>query len=175
MTIGDRGDRPAAQDSSNHVGTIVRVNRDGSVPADNPFVGQAGIRPEIWSFGHRNPQGAGLDSKGQLWTAEHGARGGDEINLIRKGANFGWPVISYGRHYSGGKIGEGTHKEGMEQPIWYWNPSTAVCGIDFYSGELFPKWNNKLLVGSLRFEEVKLLSITGDRVMHSETILKNGY
>lgn len=162
MTIGDRGERPAAQDRSNHIGTIVRINRDGSVPDDNPFVGQGGIRPEIWSYGHRNPQGAGLDGNGQLWTAEHGARGGDEVNLIRKGANYGWPVISYGRHYSGLKIGEGTEKAGMEQPASYWDPSIAPSGLIVYQGDMFPEWSGDMFVGSLKSDYIARLEVSGD-------------
>lgn len=157
VTIGDRGDRPSAQDRSNHNGTIVRINRDGTVPGDNPFVGQTGIRPEIWSYGHRNPQGAGLDGRGRLWTSEHGAKGGDEINAIRKGANYGWPVISYGVHYSGAKIGEGTSKAGMEQPKHYWDPSIAPSGLMFYSGKLWPQWRGDLFVGSLKFDYISRL------------------
>ncbi len=162
LTIGDRGDRPAAQDRANHVGTIIRVARDGSVPADNPFVGQSGIRPEIWSYGHRNPQGAGLDAAGTLWTAEHGARGGDEVNLIRKGANYGWPVISYGRHYSGGKIGTGTSQTGMEQPAHYWDPSIAPSGLLVYTGDMFADWKGDMFVGSLKFDYISRLDITGE-------------
>ncbi|MEX0348639.1 MAG: PQQ-dependent sugar dehydrogenase [Paracoccaceae bacterium] len=158
VTIGERGDRPSAQDASNHNGTIIRINRDGSVPADNPFVGVAGAQPEIWSYGHRNPQGAGLDLKGRLWTSEHGAQGGDEVNLIRKGANYGWPVISYGRHYSGKKIGEGTAKSGMEQPEHYWDPSIAPSGLMVYSGELWPDWRGDIFVGSLKFDYISRLS-----------------
>lgn len=158
LTIGDRGDRPAAQDRSTHNGTIIRVNRDGSVPADNPFVGQAGILPEIWSYGHRNPQGAGLDLQGNLWTSEHGAAGGDEVNRIKKGANYGWPVISYGRHYSGRKIGEGTAKDGMEQPAFYWDPSIAPSGLLVYSGKMFPAWKGQIFVGSLKFDHIARLA-----------------
>ncbi|MFK7835827.1 MAG: PQQ-dependent sugar dehydrogenase [Sulfitobacter sp.] len=159
VTIGDRGDRPSAQDKTRHNGSVVRINPDGSVPRDNPFV-QGGGLPEIWSFGHRNPQGAGLDLKGNLWVAEHGARGGDEVNAVRKGANYGWPVISYGRHYSGGKIGEGTAKEGMEQPEFYWDPSMAPSGLLVYSGKMFPKWRGDILVGSLKFDYIARLSGT---------------
>ncbi|MGA9409112.1 MAG: PQQ-dependent sugar dehydrogenase [Roseobacter sp.] len=162
MTIGDRGDRPAAQDRSNHTGTIIRVNRDGSVPADNPFVGENGVQPEIWSFGHRNPQGAGLDAQGRLWTAEHGARGGDEVNLIRKGANYGWPVISYGRHYSGGKIGEGVSKSGMQQPASYWDPSIAPSGLMIYQGDMFPQWRGDMFVGSLKDDYIARLEVSGE-------------
>ncbi len=158
VTIGDRGDRPSAQDRSTHNGSIIRVTRDGEVPADNPFVGTAGILPEIWSYGHRNPQGAGFDARGTLWVAEHGARGGDEVNRIRKGANYGWPVISYGRHYSGGKIGEGTAKAGLEQPAHYWDPSIAPSGLIVYRGNMFPQWRGDLFVGSLKFDYISRLS-----------------
>ncbi|MEW9921899.1 PQQ-dependent sugar dehydrogenase [Marimonas sp. MJW-29] len=158
VTIGDRGDRPAAQDLSRHNGTIVRVTRDGRIPADNPFVNQAGALPEIWSYGHRNPQGAGLDLQGNLWTAEHGARGGDEVNLVKRGANYGWPVISYGVHYSGAKIGEGTSKPGMEQPVFYWDPSIAPSGLLVYSGKMFPDWRGHMFVGSLKFDYISRLS-----------------
>ena len=162
VTIGDRGDRPSAQDRRNHNGAIVRVNRDGSVPRDNPFLGQTDVQPEIWSFGHRNPQGAGLDAQGTLWTAEHGARGGDELNRVKKGANFGWPVISYGRHYSGGKIGEGTAKPGMEQPLHYWDPSIAPSGLLVYQGDMFPNWQGDIFVGSLKFDYISRLEVSGD-------------
>ncbi len=158
VTIGDRGNRPSAQDRSNHMGTVIRINRDGSIPGDNPFVGESGIRPEIWSFGHRNPQGAGLDLKGRLWTSEHGAKGGDEINLIRPGRNYGWPVISYGVHYSGQKIGEGTSKPGMEQPKHYWDPSIAPSGLLVYSGKLWPEWKGNIFVGSLKFDYIARLA-----------------
>lgn len=158
LTIGDRGDRPSAQDASRHNGSVIRVNADGSVPADNPFVGQAGVLPEIWSFGHRNPQGAGLDLRGNLWVAEHGARGGDEVNAVKKGANFGWPVISYGKHYSGAKIGEGTAKQGMEQPVHYWDPSIAPSGLLVYDGDAFPPWKGDMFVGSLKFDYISRLS-----------------
>ncbi|WP_298835872.1 PQQ-dependent sugar dehydrogenase [uncultured Roseobacter sp.] len=161
LTIGDRGDRPSAQDRSNHNGSIIRVNRDGSVPADNPFVDNPGVLPEIWSYGHRNPQGAGLDGAGNLWTAEHGARGGDEVNFVRRGANYGWPVISYGRHYSGGKIGEGTEKAGMEQPAFYWDPSIAPSGLLVYSGDMFPAWRGDIFVGSLKFDYIARLEANG--------------
>jgi len=157
VTIGDRGDRPSAQDRTNHNGAIVRVARDGSIPSDNPFLNTPDVLPEIWSYGHRNPQGAGLDANGRLWTAEHGARGGDEVNLARKGANYGWPVISYGVHYSGGTIGEGTTKEGMEQPEFYWDPSMAPSGLMVYSGALWPRWAGHLFVGSLKFDYISVL------------------
>ena len=157
LTIGDRGDRPSAQDLSRHNGSVIRVNRDGTVPADNPFVGQTGAQPEIWSYGHRNPQGAALDAAGQLWVVEHGARGGDEVNRVDKGANYGWPVISYGRHYSGQKIGEGTAKPGMEQPVYYWDPSIAPSGMMIYSGTLWPDWRGDMFIGSLKFDYISRL------------------
>ena len=157
MTIGDRGDDMTAQNLGLHNGSVIRVNRDGSVPLDNPFVGQAGALPEIWSYGHRNPQGAGLDLQGNLWVSEHGARGGDEVNRIKKGANFGWPVISYGRHYSGLKIGEGTSKPGMEQPQAYWDPSIAPSGLLVYSGKMFPEWRGDIFVGALKFNYISRL------------------
>ena len=160
LTMGDRADRPSAQDLARHNGTIIRINRDGSVPEDNPFLGQADARPEIWSYGHRNPQGAALDLDGTLWTVEHGARGGDEINRIRPGANYGWPVISYGRHYSGLKIGEGYFKDGMEQPDFYWDPSIAPSGMMIYSGALWPEWRGDIFVGSLKFDYIARLNGT---------------
>ena len=161
LTLGERGDPDTAQDLSLHHGKIIRVRRDGSVPPDNPFVGRAGARPEIWSFGHRNPQGAALDAAGALWAVEHGARGGDEINRVRKGRNYGWPVISYGRHYWGGKIGVGVAKEGMEQPDYYWDPSIAPCGMAIYSGKLRPAWRGHFFVASLKFDHISRLDPKG--------------
>ena len=161
LTLGERGDPDKSQDLSLHHGKIIRVRRDGSVPPDNPFVGRAGARPEIWSFGHRNPQGAALDAEGALWAVEHGARGGDEINRVKKGANYGWPVISYGRHYWGGKIGEGVAKEGMEQPDFYWDPSIAPCGMEIYSGKLWPAWRGHFFVASLKFDHISRLDPKG--------------
>lgn len=158
LTLGERGQRDSAQDLSLHQGSVIRLNRDGSVPGDNPFVGRAGARPEIWTYGHRNPQGMAVDSRGRIWVAEHGAKGGDEINLLRKGANYGWPVISYGRHYSGARIGEGTHKQGMEQPEFYWDPSIAPSGMMIYSGRLWPEWTGDIFVGSLKFDYISRLS-----------------
>ena len=161
LTIGERGDRPSAQDLSSHNGAVVRVNRDGSVPADNPFVGRTGSQPEIWSYGHRNPQGAAFDAEGRLWINEHGARGGDEINLVRKGLNYGWPVISYGVHYSGRKIGEGTAKEGMEQPEFHWDPSIAPSGMAIYTGALWPEWKGHFLIGSLKLDFISRVDPQG--------------
>lgn len=152
LTIGDRGDRDAAQDLSLHNGKVVRLNRDGSVPPDNPFVDQPGALPEIYSLGHRNPQGAAFDAEGALLVNEHGARGGDEVNRVESGRNYGWPVISYGTHYDGSPIGEGTEKGGMEQPLTWWDPSIAPSGMMVYSGRLFPDWEGDVFVGSLRFD-----------------------
>ncbi len=158
LTIGDRGDRPSAQDLRNHNGSVVRLSRSGEIPADNPFIGREGIAPETYSYGHRNPQGAALDLQGNLWVAEHGAKGGDEVNRIQSGANYGWPVISYGVHYSGEKIGEGTSKAGMQQPEHYWDPSIAPSGMMVYSGKLWPDWKGNIFVGSLKFDYISRLS-----------------
>ncbi|MEC9346968.1 MAG: PQQ-dependent sugar dehydrogenase [Pseudomonadota bacterium] len=174
LTIGDRGDADRAQDPQTHNGKVVRVNRDGSVPADNPFASGGG-RPDIWSIGHRNPQGATLDEAGRLWTVEHGARGGDEINRPQAGHNHGWPVISYGTHYSGMPIGEGTAKSGMEQPVWYWDPSIAPSGMAILSGRLFPAWTGDILVGSLKYDYVSRLDRDGDRVSGEERLFPDAF
>ncbi|WP_366193196.1 PQQ-dependent sugar dehydrogenase [Meridianimarinicoccus marinus] len=168
MTVGDRGDRPSAQDLSRHNGAVLHLTRDGRAPSDNPFKTAPGARPEIWSYGHRNPQGAALDARGQLWITEHGARGGDELNHIRKGANYGWPVIAYGRHYSGARIGEGTAKPGMEQPALYWDPSIAPSGLVIYSGKLWPEWRGDIFAGSLKFDMIS--RIDGDTRTEAERL-----
>lgn len=171
VTTGDRGQRDRAQDPSINRSQVIRVNPDGSIPADNPFVGVTTHRPEIWSMGHRNPQGAALHPEtGELWTVEHGARGGDELNIPRAGRNYGWPVIAYGRHYSGFSIGEGTHKEGMEQPVYYWDPSIAPSGLAFYTGDKFPAWKGNLFVGALKYRLVARLTLDGEKVVHEERI-----
>lgn len=163
MTIGERGDRPAAQDLSRHHGSIVRLQRDGTPPKDNPFVSRQAAQGEIWSYGHRNPQGLALDLQGRLWAVEHGAKGGDEVNLIRKGGNYGWPVIAYGRHYNGRKIGTGSHRPGMLQPRFYWDPSIAPSGLMIYSGKLWPDWRGAMFVGSLKFDYIAVLDQSGRR------------
>jgi glucose/arabinose dehydrogenase len=151
VTLGERFNHSErAQDLSTTIGKVVRINPDGSAPRDNPFVNREGARPEIWSYGHRNVQAAALHPEtGQLWTVEHGARGGDEFNHPEAGKNYGWPVISYGTHYSFLKIGEGTAKPGMEQPVYYWDPVIAPSGMVIYTGELFADWKNNFLIGSL--------------------------
>jgi len=173
VTVGERGQRERAQDPSVNRGQIVRIYRDGTIPKDNPFMGKSGYRPEIWSYGHRNPQGAALHPvTGKLWTVEHGARGGDEINIPLPGRNYGWPVIAYGRHYWGGKIGEGTHKAGMEQPIHYWDPSIAPSGMAFYTGDKYPRWTGNVFVGALRFQLLSRLVLDGEKVVKEERLFK---
>jgi glucose/arabinose dehydrogenase len=174
FSIGDRGTGAHAQDLSKPNGKIHRIKLDGSIPKDNPFRWTKSALPSIFSYGHRNPQGISIHPEtGQVWASEHGPLGGDELNLVLPGKNYGWPIITYGKNYNGTPITEFIRKEGMQQPIWYWKPSTAVCGIDFYHGELFPKWNNKLLVGALKYEDLRVLDIENHRVMHEEVILKN--
>ncbi len=173
FSIGDRGRMNDAQQLDRPNGKIHRLHRDGRVPEDNPFVGREGALGSIYSYGHRNPQGLAINPEtGRLWSVEHGPRGGDELHLIRAGANYGWPVISYGLNYDGSVLTGRTQAEGMEQPIFYWNPSPALCGLDFYRGELFPRWRHRLLASALRFEEVQLLNLFEERVMHTEVILK---
>lgn len=175
ITLGDRGDRPRAQNLNDHAGSVIRVRDDGTVPADNPFVGRDGILPEIYSYGHRNMQGAALHPRtGQLWTQEHGPQGGDEINVIRPGVNYGWPVITYGANYgSGTRIGEGTHREGMAQPLYYWVPSIAPSGMLFYTGDKFPQWRGDLFIGALKDKMLVRLELEDGKVVTEERILKN--
>lgn len=174
LTLGERNrPRAKAQTLDNHLGKIVRLHADGSVPDDNPFVGRAGAKPEIWSYGHRNAQGAALHPQtGRLWIHEHGPRGGDEINVPEPGGNYGWPVITYGEEYVGGRIGEGTHKAGMEQPIHYWVPSIAPSGMAFYTAERFAAWRGSLFVGSLKFGELVRLQLDGRKVVGEERLLQ---
>ncbi len=167
VTTGDRfNQRPLVQDLTTTIGKVIRINPDGSVPSDNPFVGRQGARPEIWSYGHRNLQGAALHPEsGELWTLEHGARGGDELNHPQAGKNYGWPVITYGREYSGLKIGDGiTAKAGMEQPVYYWDPVIAPSGAEFYTGAAFPDWQGDLFVGSLSPGALVRLELNGYKV-----------
>jgi glucose/arabinose dehydrogenase len=174
LTLGDRFSRKEdAQTLDNHHGKVVRINKDGSVPPDNPFVGRSGALPEIWSLGHRNLQGAALGPDGRLWTSEHGPQGGDEINRPEAGKNYGWPVITYGENYGGGAIGEGiSAKAGLEQPLHQWTPSIAPSGLAFVKGERYGKaWQGKLLVGSLKFRYLARLDISGGRVVKEERLL----
>lgn len=171
--IGERGGKMEVQDLKNPKGKIYRLHDDGREPSDNPFVGKAGAVKGLWSYGHRNPQGLAIDPRdGKIYSTEHGPRGGDELNLIKRGANYGWPVITYGMNYNGTPITSKTHQKGMEQPVHYWVPSIAVCGLDFYSGDAFPAWKNDLLVGALRQQEVRRLKIDDGEVTEEEVILK---
>lgn len=173
FSVGDRGQQDLAQDLGRPNGKIHRLHTDGRVPNDNPFAKDKNALPSIWSYGHRNPQGLALQpGNGNLWDAEHGPRGGDEINLVTKGANYGWPVITYGMNYNGTPITGQTHKEGMEQPQHYWVPSIAVSGIDFYEGDRFPAWRNHLLVGSLAKEQLRLVRIEGEKVVADELLIQ---
>jgi glucose/arabinose dehydrogenase len=159
--VGDRGERPNSQDLGNHAGTVMRLHRDGRVPKDNPFVGRNDALPEIWSYGHRNPQGLVYDySKKRLWLIEHGPRGGDEINLVLPGRNYGWPVISYGKEYWGPmSVGEGTHREGMEQPVKQYTPSIAPGSLLLYSGSAFPAWQGNLFSGALKLTHINRVEL----------------
>ena len=169
FAIGDRGQRPLAQNVEWPNGKIHRLHDDGAVPADNPFVGQEDAIESIWSYGHRNPQGMALHpDTDQLWVAEHGPKGGDELNHVCRGLNYGWPAITYGINYNSTPITDQTHADGMEQPQTYWVPSIAVCGIDFYTGEQFGNWQNDLLVTSLRFNRLHRLRLAGTEVVHEE-------
>src|SRR5262245_101124 len=174
LTLGERGDKDRAQRPDNHHGSVIRLHDDGRVPADNPFAGKAGWKPEKFDLGHRNQQGAALHPQtGLLWTHEHGPQGGDEINIIRPGLNHGWPVITYGVQYViGTKIGEGTAKEGMTQPLYYWVPSIAPSGMAFYTGDRFPKWKGDLFVGALAARILVRLKLDGEKVVKEERMLK---
>ncbi len=172
FTVGDRNERPKVQDLGFHNGSFMRLNDDGSVPTDNPFVGQAGARPEIWSYGHRSPQGLAMrPGTDELWSSEMGPLGGDEINLIKRGANYGWPIVTYGREYSGEPIGEGTEKAGMENPIAYWVPSISPSGIGFYSGDRFPGWKGNLFIGTLSGTHLRRIVLNGTKVVSQEVLL----
>lgn len=184
FSIGDRGNWPVypedvmmhAQELDRPNGKIHRIHRDGSIPDDNPFVGQEGALASIYSYGHRNPQGMTVHPEtGRVWAVEHGPRGGDELNRLEAGANYGWPEITYGINYTGSIITEARRKEGMEQPVVYWRPSIATSGLSFYQGEDFPYWQNKLLVSALKEEEIRLLNLKGECecVMHQEVLIDN--
>lgn len=177
LTLGERFSRKEdAQKLDNHLGKIVRIGKDGEIPRDNPFVGRAGALPEIWSYGHRNGQGATLAPDGQLWMTEHGPQGGDEINIPLPGRNYGWPVITYGENYGGGKIGDGiTHKEGMEQPLHYWVPSIAPSGMAFLSSDRYgTAWKGNLFVGSLKFGYLDRIELRDGKVVAEHKLLEEG-
>ncbi len=173
ITLGERySEKDKAQTLDNHQGKVVRINADGTVPKDNPFVKTPGALPEIWSYGHRNMQGAALNPlTKELWTGEHGPQGGDELNIDRAAKNYGWPVITYGENYGGGKIGEGTHKAGMEQPVYKWVPSIATAGFIFYTGEKFPQWKNNILLASLKDKTLVRLVVDGEKITKEERML----
>ena len=169
FTVGDRGERERAQDLGVHHGKVLRVGMDGSIPPDNPFKNSA-----VWSYGHRNPQGLALNREtGQIWLQEHGPRGGDEINIVRKGGNYGWPVITYGKEYWGPSIGEGTHKKGMIQPVWHFTPSIAPCGLTFYTGSRLKGWKGMLFSGALKLRHLNALAIKKGRVTTEKRLLQD--
>ncbi len=174
FTVGERGDGKNSQDLARPTGKVHRIHDDGRIPADNPFVKDAKAAPTIWSYGHRNPQGLAFHpATGELYDVEHGPRGGDELNLVKKGLNYGWPVITYGMNYNGTAMTDLTAKEGMEQPVTYWVPSIAPCGANFYNGDLFPKWKNHLFVATLAAEELHRLELVGGKVVGQEIVFKN--
>ncbi|MEM7186942.1 MAG: PQQ-dependent sugar dehydrogenase [Bacteroidota bacterium] len=175
FSVGDRGNRDVnPQDITRDNGKIYRLRDDGRIPEDNPFVNESGAKKAIYSYGHRNPQGiAKHPETGEIWLHEHGPKGGDEINITRKGANFGWPVISYGVNYSGTKFTDETERPGMEQPVYYWTPSIAPCGMTFVTGDRYPDWKGHLLVGSLKFNYVELVKLDGNAVIAREKIAQD--
>jgi glucose/arabinose dehydrogenase len=175
VSIGDRFESMAqAQDLGSDLGKIIRIDTDGRPARGNPFVGRTGARPEIWSYGHRNPEALAIDPHtGALWEVEHGARGGDEVDIAAKGRNYGWPVITYGIDYSGAPIGAGiTQKTGLEQPLYYWDPVIAPSGMMFYTADKFPAWKSSLFVGGLQAQALVRLALNGDRVVGEERLLK---
>lgn len=175
VTVGERGQMQRAQDLSDHAGSVLRLHDDGRVPADNPFVNRTGARPEIWSYGIRSPQGLAIHPvTGEIWEAEHGPRGGDELNLIKPGANYGWPVITYGINYNGRPISDITEKEGMEQPVHYWVPSIATSGLAIYNGDKFANWRGDFFVGGLVGMKVARVRIQNGRSVEHEFLLE-GY
>jgi glucose/arabinose dehydrogenase len=174
LTLGERGEQARAQRLNDHAGGVIRLNDDGSVPKDNPFVGRKDAKPEKFTYGNRNMQGAALHPRtGELWTHEHGPQGGDEVNVMRAGRNYGWPVITYGANYgTGTKIGEGTQKAGIEPPLYYWVPSIAPSGMAFYEGDKFPNWRGNLLVGALADKMLVRLELNGEKVVKEERMIK---
>jgi len=176
VTLGERSipeGRRQARDPGSHLGKIVRIRPDGSVPDDNPFAGRPGARPEIWSSGHRNVLAAALDRQGRLWEAEMGPRGGDELNLVERGKDYGWPTIGYGEEYSGAAIHASTQAPGLEQPVYYWDPSVSPSGMAIYSGDLFPEWKGNVFIGALSGQALVRLALSGDRVVGEERLLRD--
>ena len=175
VTLGERSNlaiRPQAQRLDSHRGKILRIRPDGSAPPDNPFVGQPGALPEIWTLGHRNVQSAALDAKGRLWEVEHGPQGGDELNLVEKGKNYGWPLVTFGEEYSGSPIrGSVTDRPGFERPVYYWDPVIAPSGAQLYTGDAFPDWRGNLFVGNLKDQMLVRLVLENDRVIGEEHLL----
>ncbi|WP_413288960.1 PQQ-dependent sugar dehydrogenase [Bdellovibrio sp. HCB337] len=174
ITVGDRNNRPQVQSLGYHLGKSIRLNEDGTVPLDNPFVKINGAKPEIWTLGHRSPQGLFRNPvSGDLWLVEMGPFGGDEINLLKPGANYGWPVVTYGREYTGEKIGEGTEKPGMESPVAYWVPSISPSGANIYQGDVFPKWKGNIFLGNLGGTHLRRLAMADRKVVKQEELLKD--
>lgn len=174
ITIGEKFNMRQAQNPANHLGTVVRINTDGTIPENNPFLKDKSRKPEIFSYGHRNPQGlAQHPETGKIWLHEHGPRGGDEVNILKAGANYGWPAITYGIDYSGAIISDKTHAPGMEQPVIYWKPSIAPSGMAFYTGDKFPKWKGDIFVGALAKAHLRRLELQGDKVIEQEVLLKD--
>jgi len=173
ITLGEREISQLAQELWTDLGKIVRIHDDGRIPNDNPFVGRAGARPEIWSYGHRNPHGLAIHAEtGELWESEHGPLGGDEINIIKRGLNYGWPIVTFGREYDGGPVGDGlTQAPGIEQPVHHYATSTALSGLAFYTGNAFPQWRNSLFVGAMTPRYLARLTVANGRVMREERML----
>jgi glucose/arabinose dehydrogenase len=174
MTVGERNDRTRAQDTTHHAGKVLRLRDDGTVPPDNPFVGRAGFRAEIYSYGHRNPQGLAVHPEtGQAWATEHGPQGGDELNLIQPGKNYGWPIVTYGREYTGEIISSQPWRQDMEQPVVFWVPSIALSGMTFYNGDRFPRWKGNLFVGGLSGLQIQRVAFTDRGPIGRETLLES--
>ncbi|MFK8019818.1 MAG: PQQ-dependent sugar dehydrogenase [Pseudomonadales bacterium] len=174
MTMGDRRNRHLAQDLTNDLGKTYRLTDDGKPAPGNPFAGISNFAPEVYSYGHRNPQGMTIDrSSGRIWVAEHGPKGGDEVNLLQMGKNYGWPVITYGEEYRGGAIGEGTHKEGMEQPLHYYVPSIATAAVEYYDGSALPGWRNSLFVAGLRSQSLSRIQLKAGKKVSEERLLED--
>ena len=174
IALGENNQRSSAQQLDKLQGKVVRLNKDGTVPGDNPLVKRAGVRPEIWSYGHRNPQGLAINPwTGELWLNEHGPKGGDEVNIVRAGNNYGWPIATWGINYSGLPIPEakGNEVEGTTQPVWYWAESPAISGMAFYNARRFPQWQHKVFIGALKDKNIIMLSLEGDKITGQQRIL----